>query len=528
LCWPMPFSSFCRCLRPFGKWGLAHDSEGASECAALRDACDELSAELVGARHSQDVLRNKVGALESEVSFVTGEKEKALAELSELKESASRDHTLRTSADVSSQRLPEPMREADLDDAQLEPDALTQLQTKTSRLDDAQRACDRLETQLRSSQNRESEARLQRDNFQAELRVRTRQLEDRLRECLELKTQRDEAQSNLSELSVLCEQHFAECCVCMEPRPPACLLPCGHKHVCNVCAERLPNSTCPVCREPINEIRAESDELKARQLGDAQQECRAMTTQLQTKTRELDEARMQRENCQAQLQAKIRQVEDIQRKRTALVRELQSSKNHETTICMQRDSFQAQLKSKTLELDDAQRESRLLKAQLRSDTNRWQRELANKQHDDFQSQLEANATQLDDARQDHSDLHTRPQGQALQTDMARVPIESASMSQDASSETHHCIGNRSFRESASLPEDVELAGGNETLGGGKSFGRGAAKDFAACKGSRQGKSAGSGKGKGKICFQFRDHGSCTYGDKCRYRHVGRIGPRWQW
>ena len=45
-----------------------------------------------------------------------------------------------------------------------------------------------------------------------------------------------------------------ECVVCYDRAIDTCLQPCNHAALCHVCAVRLPNRRCPLCRAPIREM----------------------------------------------------------------------------------------------------------------------------------------------------------------------------------------------------------------------------------------------------------------------------------
>jgi hypothetical protein len=42
-----------------------------------------------------------------------------------------------------------------------------------------------------------------------------------------------------------------ECCICLEPDPDTVFYPCGHKCVHYICATRLTNNKCPICKQNI-------------------------------------------------------------------------------------------------------------------------------------------------------------------------------------------------------------------------------------------------------------------------------------
>ena len=72
-------------------------------------------------------------------------------------------------------------------------------------------------------------------------------------ECIVTKVTRVEDETpELGKRSAPDSPESTECIVCMETRPRAVLVPCGHAQTCHECAKKL--KTCPTCRARVTEV----------------------------------------------------------------------------------------------------------------------------------------------------------------------------------------------------------------------------------------------------------------------------------
>lgn len=67
----------------------------------------------------------------------------------------------------------------------------------------------------------------------------------------ELRVQEEQERRRAEEEAVIEEARQNECVVCLSRVPTHVLVPCGHKCLCERCAQGEYPGGCPVCREPI-------------------------------------------------------------------------------------------------------------------------------------------------------------------------------------------------------------------------------------------------------------------------------------